>query len=109
MSKVIHLSDQAHNAAKAFCRQHSLKMSDWVADLILDAVNSNRVEPRTVMRSAPPAPVSAPVTAAMPAVTVSATAAPKKKLEQIPERSGNEPVPPWAAPPFWAKANGKSP
>ena len=46
MSKVIHLSDQAHNNAKNFCKQHGLKMSDWVADLIVDAILTNRVRRR---------------------------------------------------------------
>lgn len=108
MSKVIHLSDQAHNAAKAFCRQHSLKMSDWVADLILDAINNNRVDPRVAIRSMPSAPVATATTTAAPTATVSAPAAPKKKLERIPERNGSESVPPWAAPPFWAKPDSKS-
>ncbi len=34
MSKVIHLSEKAHARAKMFCKEHSLRMSDWVASLI---------------------------------------------------------------------------
>ncbi len=38
MSKVVHLSDEAHAEAKSFCKQRGLKMSDWVASLIRKAV-----------------------------------------------------------------------
>lgn len=106
MSKVIHLSDNAHNAAKNFCKQHGLKMSDWVADLVADAIQNNRVDPRTAPRPTPPAPVQtqAPQASSGP---------PKKRLEQINERPAPSSgviaseVPPWAAPPFWASASGK--
>jgi hypothetical protein len=108
MSKVIHLSEQAHNNAKNFCKQHALKMSDWVADLIADAIVNNRVNPRSgvssssVPRAAPPAspPPAAPVTPAIP----------KKKLERIDEVATTgtvDDVPPWAAPPFWAKTQNE--
>ncbi len=101
MSKVIHLSDPAHNAAKAFCKQHGLKMSDWVADLIADAITNGRVDPRTAPRPAP-APVAA---APVPQPPPPSNLPPKKKLERYnePARNGDD-VPPWAAPPFWARA-----
>jgi hypothetical protein len=102
MSKVIHLSDSAHNAAKAFCKQHGLKMSDWVADLIADAIVTGRVDPRS-----PPRPVPAPVAPAPPPA-VQNNAPPKKKLERYvePGKPGED-APPWAAPPFWTKAQNK--
>jgi len=104
MSKVIHLSDSAHNAAKNFCKLHGLKMSDWVADLIADAVQTGRVDPRTPTRPAPaptaPAPAAvAPVASNLPS---------KKKLERFVERPGtNEDQPPWAAPPFWSSGRAQ--
>ena len=40
MSKVVHLSDDAHAQAKDFCRVKGLKMSDWVAGLICQAIEA---------------------------------------------------------------------
>lgn len=42
--KVVHLTDDAHNLAKDFCKEKGLKMSDWVAALIRDAVAAGRVD-----------------------------------------------------------------
>jgi len=101
MSKVIHLSDSAHNAAKNFCKQHGLKMSDWVADLIADAVQTGRVDPRSAPRPAPAPTAPAPAAAA----PVPSNLPPKKKLERFVERPSNtDDQPPWAAPPFWSHA-----
>ena len=102
MSKVIHLSDQAHNNAKNFCKQYGLKMSDWVAELIVDAIVNNRVDPHTAPSpTAPPPPSSAP--------HVPNNAPPKKKLEHFVEGGAEEvpEAPPWAAPPFWSKSQNK--
>ena len=38
MSKVVHLSNEAHAAAKVYCKENGLKMSDWVASLITKAI-----------------------------------------------------------------------
>lgn len=61
MSKVIHLSDDAHNTAKGFCRQHGLKMSDWVAALIADAIAQGRTDPKTPPRASQPSIAVVPV------------------------------------------------
>ena len=44
MSKVVHLSDDSHNKAKEFCKDNRLKMSDWVAALIDDAIANGNTE-----------------------------------------------------------------
>jgi hypothetical protein len=124
MSKVIHLSDDAHNTAKGFCKQHGLKMSDWVAALIADAIAQGRVDPQAPVRAPPPPPPSpspshpvaqpAPQVAPVPQPPVSAVATPsgppKKKLERFREEmaAATDGVPPWAAPPFWAKMQSKA-
>ncbi len=105
MSKVIHLSDNAHNAAKAFCKQHGLKMSDWVADLIADAITNGRVDPRSAPRPVAPPPAAA---APAPQPPPQNNLPPKKKLERYMDQPKNgDDAPPWAAPPFWAKAQNK--
>jgi hypothetical protein len=128
MSKVVHLSDDAHNKAKAFCKQHSLKMSDWVAALIEEAIATGRTDPTIKVRAVappppppPPAPVAAPQTVTISAPAPLATSSNhgnghgsshssnnhsnKKRLERYDERvvaSPDQGMPPWAAPPFWA-------
>lgn len=81
MSKVVHLSDSAHRRAKEFCRLHGLKMSDWVATLVNEAVDKGRTD--TKVR----------------------TLVPKKKilekLESVAQVEEPE-VPVYAKPPFWA-------
>ena len=100
MSKVIHLSDEAHNRAKGFCKQHGLKMSDWVADLIAEAIATGRTDPKVPPRVQAPAPA---VVVVAPAQNTNQPSN-KKKLERLDERAGEgETVPPWAAPPFWSK------
>jgi hypothetical protein len=44
MSKVVHLSDDAHMRAKEFCKEYGLRMSDWVAVLINEAVAKGRTD-----------------------------------------------------------------
>jgi transcriptional regulator with GAF, ATPase, and Fis domain len=39
--QVIHISDDAHAAAKAFCAKHGLAMSTFVGKLINDGVKAN--------------------------------------------------------------------
>ncbi len=121
MSKVVHLSDEAHTAAKNFCKQHGLKMSDWVAELIGDAIVNKRVSPSAVPpppaarpRPAVPSPAAAShhqPTAASHTPSNNGTAMPvKKRLERLEESAtevAEEGVPPWAAPPFWARAQSK--
>ena len=92
MSKVVHLSDDAHIRAKDFCRDRGLKMSDWVAKLIDDAITSATVS----------VPV-APVVAAAPEIRRNLM--PKKKildrLDNLPTEK-EDGVPAWSRPPFWA-------
>lgn len=38
--KVVHVKPKVHEAAKAYCKEHGLKMSDWVSKLILDATGT---------------------------------------------------------------------
>ena len=91
MSKVIHLSDDAHNKAKEFCREHSLKMSDWVAALINLAISGEGL-------------AMAAVTAAEGNVRTFVTK--KKALEHIDSTAqmAEDGLPLYAAPPFWAEA-----
>jgi hypothetical protein len=95
MSKVIHLSDDAHNKAKAYCKEQGLKMSDWVASLIDTAISSG-------------------IGAITPEFddNVRALVQKKKVLEHYEEtpQIADDGLPVYAAPPFWvstdAKANG---
>jgi hypothetical protein len=95
MSKVIHLSDDAHNKAKAFCKEQGLKMSDWVASLI-DAAIASGGAPAMVIGAAMEDNVRALVQK-------------KKVLEHYEERpqTAEDGLPVYAAPPFWAKAHGR--
>ncbi len=85
MSKVVHLSDDAHQRAKDFCKENRLKMSDWVAVLIDDAIARGHKETER-------APVNR-----------------KKPLQRVEERPAPPPepvqegVPAYAMPPFWAR------
>lgn len=158
MSKVIHLSDEAHHEAKEYCKVHGLRMSDWVAELIkaalahgdpaLPAVSltpavsaglTPQCTPANVCKvatspvsisvsgttdvkadhvsSAPEQPISpiiwpreernSRVADVPPVRSTMAAFVPKKKMlasyDETPETNA-EGVPPYAAPPFWAKA-----
>lgn len=92
MSKVVHLSDDAHNNAKQFCREHDLKMSDWVATLINLAVRGEKLS----------------AAASIVAAANLRTLVEKKKLVEpsdIPSQTDAEGLPVYSAPPFWAQAN----
>ncbi len=80
MSKVVHLADPSHRRAKEFCKEHGLRMSDWVAALIEDAIANGRTDP-TVR-----------------------TLAPKKKILQRLQLTPqtDDAVPVYARPPFWS-------
>ena len=90
MSKVVHLSNDAHAQAKVFCKARGLKMSDWVGCLILEAISSQTqeaVEPEPVpVLEVPEAPR-------------------KKKLPEMDDtvQSADDGTPVYAQPPFWAK------
>jgi hypothetical protein len=91
MSKVIHLSDDAHNEAKQFCREHELKMSDWVAGLIAAAIVHGDASVET-------------------AATNVRSMVPKKKfIEHVDEAPtvGDDGLPVYASPPFWDTASKK--
>jgi len=124
MSKVIHLSDDAHNTAKGFCKQHGLKMSDWVAALIAEAIAHGRTNP-SQSRLSPPAPVAHAHAAPQVAVAVappahvaappavmppSPNSPPKKKLARFREDGAvaNDGTPPWASPPFWSGSKSQT-
>ncbi len=80
MSKVIHLSDDAHAKAKVFCKENSLRMSEWVASLIQEAIAHGNADPDT-----------------------RATVPQRKILKKLEDtlQTDDEGVPVYAAPPFW--------
>jgi len=86
MSKVVHLSDNAHRRAKEFCSQHGLKMSDWVATIIDEAVEKGKSD--TNVRGL----------------------VPKRKilerLERVPASNIEEAAPVYSRPPFWKSRHG---
>ena len=86
MSKVVHLSNDAHALAKVYCKSRGLKMSDWVGSLIIDAISAQE-EPKQPEQ---PQDVSLPR---------------KKQLPRMDEsiQSTADGVPVYAQPPFWAK------
>ena len=94
VSKVIHLSNEAHGLAKQYCKSKGLKMSDWVGALIMDAVSAS--EPREV-----PEPVVEP----QPVVVEPSNAPKKKKLPSIDDspQMSTDGTPVYEQPPFWAK------
>lgn len=85
MSKVIHLADDAHKTAKRFCKQHGLRMSDWVATLVDEAIaNQVQVQP-------PPPPKK------------------KKVLEKLSAKpQAGDDTPPWEQPPFWKRSRRRN-
>ncbi len=115
MSKVVHLSDEAHKQAKEYCKSLGFRMSDWVADLILTKLAE--------LRAAQAEPEEVEVTETVTAVLVPAhvpenPAAPrrvrkgmmavekKKTLDRLEEvETPEEPsgIPDYSRPPFWAK------
>ena len=95
MSKVVHLSDDAHAKAKNFCRKNGFKMSDWVASLIDSAISSEDSDMMEGSESE-----DANIRAFVP----------KKKVlqrldEAAPQPAAEEGVPPYAQPPFWKRAS----
>ena len=85
VSKVVHLSNEAHAQAKVYCKSRGLKMSDWVGSLIIDAI-SVQEEPKPPEQ---PQDVSAPR---------------KKQLPRMDDtvQSTDDGVPVYSQPPFWA-------
>ena len=81
MSKVVHLSNEAHAKAKAFCEANQLRMSEWVAVLIEEALQGTRK--KTEQRPAGIVPVQ------------------KRKLPQMDEKDERDPAEVFTAPPFW--------
>lgn len=43
-SKVVHLSDEAHAKAKAYCANRGIRMSDWITGLIMKLIESSTDE-----------------------------------------------------------------
>ena len=76
-SKVVHIPDEIHNAAKRYCTANNLSMSQWVANLIVAAVPELR--PRRQPSTASPVGKRAP-----------AAAEPPKDIEAV-----------VSSPPFW--------
>ena len=83
MSKVVHLSEDAHARAKEFCKVNGLRMSDWVAGLIDQAIHGE-----------------APVAVPQPGVSVVPKRKPARRLED--QQNHEEVASVYAAPPFWA-------
>jgi hypothetical protein len=102
MSKVIHLSDDAHAKAKAFCKEHTLKMSDWVAALIDTAIEGGN----TITAPSPVSVTVQPAVSHLEESNVRALVQKKKLLEhyESTEQTAEDGLPIYAAPPFWAKA-----
>ncbi|MEZ4270672.1 MAG: hypothetical protein R3C68_04335 [Myxococcota bacterium] len=93
MSKVVHLSNEAHAEAKEFCKEHTLRMSDWVAGLIRQAIDARQVD----MPQATP--------------SIERGVVPKKRpLKRLDERpqpqNEDSTMPAYAMPPFWSRAQG---
>ena len=88
MSKVVHLSDKAHRRAKEFCKLHGLKMSDWVATLIDEAVDKGRTDVK--VRGMVP---KKKILDRLEQVAVEAEAQEEVEVE--------EKAPAYARPPFW--------
>ena len=101
MSKVVHLSNDAHAVAKVYCKENGLKMSDWVASLITRAITAESA-PEPVAAPAP-APVAAQPAAASAPIQEEPSGPRKKKLPRLEEEeSSDDVVPAYARPPFWA-------
>ena len=111
MSKVIHLSDRAHHHAKVHCQRGGLKMSEWVAQLIDQAVNGDSLPaaPASQMRVASSANIPSVDEAAALADDAEpcgfeATVPRKKRLLPAPVSARvDELLPVYEAPPFWAR------
>ena len=86
MSKVVHLSSDVHRRAKEYCTAQNLKMSDWVTQLIDQAIQGG------------------PSTEAKVQTLVPNTKK-KKILEALASAhpAPEEGVPAYALPPFWSR------
>ena len=86
MSKVVHLSNEAHAQAKVYCKSRGLKMSDWEGALIIETISENEETKQ-------------------PEPQVEPTAPRKKKLPKTDDtvQSTEQGVPVYSQPPFWAK------
>ncbi|MBI3179286.1 MAG: hypothetical protein HYZ27_06465, partial [Deltaproteobacteria bacterium] len=93
MSKVVHLSEDAHRRAKDFCHERGLKMSDWVAQLIEDAIVSADVPAEPKLRNLMPKKKILD--------RLDAVSAPPPREERV------DTVPAWAQPPFWSKRQAR--
>jgi len=96
MSKVVHLSDDSHRAAKAYCKENGLRMSDWVGSLIEAAIAGSHVEPEAAPAPAAPRVVS---TAHYPDGAV----VPRRSLRSLEEtgETAEDGTAVYSAPPFW--------
>lgn len=83
MSKVVHLSNAAHQRAKDFCQIKGLRMSDWVADLIANAIAADSASERPGLGIVGRRPL--------------------RRLEESRSHQ-EEAVPVYAQPPFWSRA-----
>lgn len=93
MSKVVHLTEDAHRRAKDFCNENDLKMSDWVAMLIEEAIAAGTTKPQLRADGG-----------------VRGLAPKKKILERLEAKQAipqEEHVPVYAQPPFWARRMAK--
>jgi hypothetical protein len=88
MSRVVHLSNDAHQQAKEFCNRRGLRMSDWVGELIASAV-TKETPAMALVETAPSAPTS-----------LAAKKKPLTVIEDTPQCTSDG-LPLYAAPPFW--------
>lgn len=104
MSKVVHLSDDAHARAKRHCQRSGLKMSEWVAVLIERATaeaTAGEMGGKATAAAAPAQGKGLPPRRAAVAPPQPAEAA---------SAAGDGALPLYAAPPFWARGTvGKGP
>lgn len=81
-TKVVHLSIDAHTLAKKHCKEHGLKMSDWVATLIRQAISDSKKD----------------------TITSNVRNFVAKKSVIVPTSDDrHDETPAWAQPPFWAQ------
>jgi hypothetical protein len=81
--KVIHIDADTHRIAKLFCEKNELRMSNWVADLIIEAIVNNKTFVKSVGPITRPVPV------------------PMREPELAPPEKPQED--PWIKDPFWAQ------
>ena len=92
MSKVVHLPNEAHAKAKAYCEPRKLMMSEWVAGLIDAGIEKHR-EVEAAAFLAPPQRAG---------VRPGLVPVPRRRLlDETPPKSDEDLAVLYEAPPFW--------